>query len=85
MTAPEQMARVRAAVKKLARAEHATTAARDELGDAIAAALLAGVRPTQLEREVPYNREHIRRIARAHDVPPLREPTVMRIPKEEDS
>lgn len=73
----DPMTRVRAAVKKLARSEKATKDARDELGEAIAAALLAGVRPTDLEAEVPYNREHIRRIARAHDVPPLREATVI--------
>jgi hypothetical protein len=73
----DPLIRVRAAVKKLARTEQATKAARDELAEAIAAALLAGVRPTDLEPEVPYNREHIRRIARAHDVPPLREATVV--------
>ncbi|HET9889699.1 MAG TPA: hypothetical protein VFQ42_04290 [Mycobacterium sp.] len=77
MTDKDPMADVRAAVKKLAKAEQATKAARDDLGDKIAAALLAGVRPTDLEPVVPYNREHIRRIARAHNVPPLREATVV--------
>ena len=73
----DPMGRVRAAVKKLARAEKATKDARDELGAAIAAALIAGIRPTDLEPEVPYNREHIRRLARAHGAPPLREATVV--------
>lgn len=71
------LARVRAAVKKMTRAETALSAARDELGEAIAAALKGGVRPVDLEPEVPYNREHIRRVARAHGAPPLREATVV--------
>lgn len=77
MTDTDPMTRVRTAVKKLARTEQAVKTARDELGAAIAAALIAGVRPTDLEPEVPYNREHIRRLARAHGAPPLREATVV--------
>jgi hypothetical protein len=80
----DAMDKVRAAVKKLGRATKAIDGARDELGQAIAAALIAGVRPTDLEPEVPYNREHIRRLARAHGAPPLRESTVVSRRKAEE-
>lgn len=71
------MAKVRDAVTRLNSADEQLKEAREALGEAIADALRAGVRPTDLEREVPYKREHIRRIARAAGVPPLREPTVV--------
>lgn len=73
----QSMTKVRKAVERLGSADEELKAAREDLADAIADALRAGIRPTDLEREVPYKREHIRRIARAHNLPPLREPTVV--------
>lgn len=45
---------------------------RSELAAAIVAALLAGWRPVEVDAEVPYDRNHIRRIAKAAGVPALR-------------
>jgi hypothetical protein len=77
MTSDERLTPVREAVRRLRRAEKALDGARAALGQAIADALNAGVRPVNVEPEVPYKREHIRRIARDHGVAPLREPTVV--------
>ncbi len=74
-----QLAGVRAAVKRLDAAEDALSAARAELAREIAEAIRNGVRPVDLEDEVPYKREHIRRIARAQGLPPLRPPTATSI------
>jgi hypothetical protein len=49
---------------------------RDDLAAAIVDALKAGVRPRDIAEIAPYDRNHIRRIAKAAGVPPLREPTV---------
>lgn len=46
------------------------------LAEAIVEALRAGWRPSEVDAEVPYDRNHIRRIAKAAGVPALREPTV---------
>lgn len=75
----EQLAGIRRAVARLEAAEGALEAAREELADEIAAALNGGVRPVDVEAEVPYKREHIRRIARERGVAPLRPPTVKAI------
>lgn len=71
------MNQVREAVAALKKAEDGVPVARDALAKAIAAALKAGVRPVDLEPEVPYKREHIRRLARSAGAPPLREATVV--------
>lgn len=41
------------------------------------------MRPVELIKETEYTREHIRRIAREHNVPPLKEATVTAIRKPE--
>lgn len=51
---------------------------RDELHAAIVAALNAGIRPRDVVAVTGLTGEHVRRIAREHDVPPLREATVVR-------
>ena len=60
-------------------AEGRTPARRQRLHDAIVDALNAGVRPRDIDAIVPYDRVHIRRIAKAAGVPPRREPTVCRL------
>jgi hypothetical protein len=41
---------------------------RDELGETIVEALRAGMKPSEVERRTPYQREHVRRIARQHGI-----------------
>lgn len=77
----ETVSRLRAAVRAKNRAEAAAEKARAELATAIADALRDSMRPVDLVKETGYTREHIRRIAREHDVPPLREATVTAIKK----
>lgn len=77
----ETVNRLRAAVRAKGRAEAAAEKARAELASAIADALRDGMRPVELVKETEYTREHIRRIAREHDVPPLKEATVTAIRK----
>ncbi|WP_319595811.1 hypothetical protein [Streptomyces sp. ID05-04B] len=78
----ETVSRLRAAVRAKNRAEVAAEKARAELAAAIAGALRDGMRPVEVIKETDYTREHIRRIARDHDVPPLREATVTAIRKQ---
>jgi len=73
----ETEARLRQAVRAKARTETAADKARAALADAIADALREGMQPRDVVKETGYTREHIRRIAREHDVPPLREATVV--------
>lgn len=75
----ETLNRLRAAVRAKTRAEAAADKARASLATAIADALKDGMRPADAVKETKYTREHIRRIAREHDVPPLREATVTSI------
>lgn len=51
-------------------------AQREELADAIVEALTAGWRPSQVEAKVPYDRNHVRKIAKDRGVPGRRPPTV---------
>ena len=74
-----QLAGIRKAVTRLKKAETEFDAARADLAKEIADALNGGVRPVDIEPEVPYKREHIRRIAREQGVAPLRPPTVTSI------
>lgn len=67
------MSRLEAAAARVANHE----AEREELAKAIVEALLAGARPSEVDAKVPYDRNHIRRIAKAAGVPPLRESTVL--------
>jgi hypothetical protein len=77
----ETVNRLRAAVRAKNSAEAAAEKARNELAVAIADALRAGMRPVEVIKETDYTREHIRRIARKHEVEPLREATVTAIRK----
>lgn len=51
--------------------------ARDELHEAIVAAFKAGVRPADVERHTPYDRNHNARIREAAGIPPSRPGTVV--------
>lgn len=75
----ETVSRLRAAVRAKNRTEAAASKARAALAAEIANALRAGMRPAEVITETEYTREHIRRIARDHEVPPLREATVTSI------
>lgn len=75
----EQLAGIRRAAARLKAADDELEAARADLAKEIGDAIKAGVRPTDVEGEVPYKREHIRRIAREQGVPPLRPPTATAI------
>lgn len=75
----EDLAGIRRAVARVKEASDELDAARADLAREIGDAMKAGVRPTDIEPEVPFKREHIRRIAREQGVPPLRPPTVTAI------
>jgi hypothetical protein len=49
----------------------------EALAQAIVEALNAGWRPSQVEAAVPYDRNHVRRIAKARGVAARRAPTVV--------
>jgi CO/xanthine dehydrogenase FAD-binding subunit len=68
----QQLEGIRRAVARLKAAEEELEAARADLAREIGDALKDGVRPVDVEDEVPYKREHIRRIAREQGVPPSR-------------
>jgi hypothetical protein len=72
----EAVTRLRGAVSRYQRATKTVERVRGELGETIAAALIAGVRPRDVAKETGFTAEHVRRIAREHGVPRLREPTV---------
>ena len=60
------------------------SAVRQELSDEIADAIVAGVRPSVLAKLADYTPDYVRKIAREHGLPPLREPTVTAIRKPAD-
>lgn len=80
----EENAHREAALKefdKLSAAYEAAERALDKRRDALHAAIVKHlmertVRPVDVEKHTPYDRNHIRRIAQAAGVPPLRERTV---------
>ncbi len=57
---------------------------RERLAAAIVAALSADLGPSAIEREVPYDRQHIDRIRKGAGIPAKRRPTVQRIPRENE-
>lgn len=72
------LTRLRAAAARVRQHE----SEREELAAAIVEALTTGgLRPNEVDKEVPYDRNHVRRIAKAAGVPPLKEPTVAAKPK----
>jgi len=82
MTTEDAVTRLKAAAEARKRAEED---AADAFADAVVEALRAGVKPGQVAEATGYSRETIRRIARAHDVPRLREPTVTSRRKADES
>ncbi|MXM66782.1 hypothetical protein GR925_25955 [Streptomyces sp. HUCO-GS316] len=59
-------------------AERQLEAAREALNKGIVAVLKARtLGPSEVTRHVPYERQHVGRIAKAGGVKPLREPTVV--------
>ncbi|MFE9391644.1 hypothetical protein [Streptomyces sp. NPDC006784] len=85
MTEEEVVTRLRSAVRSHKRAKEGEARAREDLSEAIAAALRAGMRPRDVAAETGYTAEHVRRIAREHNVPRLREPTVTSKRKQGDT
>jgi hypothetical protein len=57
-------------------------AVRQELADEIANAIVTGVRPSALAKLADYTPDYVRKIAREHGLPPLREATVVAIRKD---
>ncbi|MFF1790773.1 hypothetical protein ACFVX9_30450 [Kitasatospora sp. NPDC058243] len=73
--ARDQLAELSAAY---AEAESKLEAAREALNDGIVVVLKARMLgPSEVTRIVPYERQHVGRIAKAGGVPPLRERTVV--------
>jgi hypothetical protein len=80
----EERAREEAALEELDELSAAYEAAKkpfDEARDALHAAIIKhlmerNARPSVVTKHTPYDRNHIRRIANAAGVPPLRERTV---------
>lgn len=82
MTTPEEQQEARARLAKLAhaftKAEQHLEVARKDLNDGIVDVLMARtLGPSEVTRLVPYERQHVGRIAKAAGVPPLREATVV--------
>lgn len=86
----EESARRDAALKELdklttayAAAERKLDKARDALHDAIIKHLKEqNARPGEVSEHTPYDRNHIRRLAKAAGVPPLRERTVRSVKRD---
>lgn len=76
MQTEDAVTELRTAVRTFKRADKAVKDARTHRDEAIAAALRAGIKPKAVVDETGLTAEQIRRIAREHDVPRLREPTV---------
>jgi beta-phosphoglucomutase-like phosphatase (HAD superfamily) len=80
MTEEEVVTRLKQAAraKKRAedRAESLTQAAAQAFDKEVVAALQGGMKPAKIATATGYSYETIRRIARANDITPLREPTV---------
>jgi len=69
--------RLRAASAEFANAEAEMERKRKALHGTIADALRLKVPPSIVERETPYDRNHIGRIRREHNIPPTRPATVV--------
>ncbi|MFF7880966.1 hypothetical protein ACH40F_08190 [Streptomyces sp. NPDC020794] len=74
MTRLKQAARAKQRADK--RAKDLVRTATEAFDQAVVAALGAGLKPAQVATTTGYSYETIRRIARAHEVERLREPTV---------
>lgn len=73
----EAIAALRVASAEFADAEAEMERKRKALHAAIAAALRLRVAPSIVERETPYDRNHVGRIRREHKIPPTRPATVV--------
>ena len=80
MTEEEVVTRLKQAARAKKRAEDRAGTlvknATEAFDQAVVDALGAGIKPKTVAETTGYSYETIRRIARAHDVEPLREPTV---------
>lgn len=79
----EALTQLREAAADFSAGEDEQESRRQRLHTAIVAALKLDIGPSAIEREVPYDRQHIDRIRRGAGIPPKRKPTVQKIPKEE--
>lgn len=79
----EALAQLREAAAEFSAGEDEQEQRRQRLHTAIVTALKLDIGPSAIEREVPYDRQHIDRIRRGAGIPPKRKPTVQKIPKEE--
>lgn len=77
----EALEKVRAESTKHEETRRAEEIQREALHAAIIAALKVGAGPSAIERVVHYDRQHIDRIRRAANLPPMRAATVQKIPK----
>lgn len=82
MATPEEQQEARNRLTKLAtaftKAEQHLEAVRQDLNQGIVDVLMARtIGPSEVTRLVPYERQHVGRIAKAAGVPPLREATVV--------
>jgi hypothetical protein len=77
----EALAELRSAAGKFTANRDALDQSREELAAAIVKAIKAGIGPSAIEREAPYDRQHIDRIRRAAGIPAKRSATVKRISK----
>jgi hypothetical protein len=78
----ETLISLRKAVRTRDDKERRAAKMRAQLADVIAESLREGMRPGEVAAMTGYSREHIRRIARKHEVEPLREATVTAIRKQ---
>ena len=79
----EALAELRQAAREFTEGRDEQERRRERLATAIVKALKTDIGPSAIEREVPYDRQHIDRIRKAAKIPPKRRATVQRIPKEE--
>jgi hypothetical protein len=76
MTQEEVVTALKKAATAKKRAEKSADSAHKAFEMTVADALRQGLKPARVAELTGYSYETIRRIARAHDVEPLREPTV---------
>jgi hypothetical protein len=78
----EALAELRAATADFTAGRDEQERRRERLAAAIVKALEVGIGPSAIEREAPYDRQHIDRIRRAAGLPAKRAATVRPISKE---
>lgn len=78
----EALAELRHAADEFTEGRDEQERRRERLAAAIVKALKADIGPSAIEREVPYDRQHIDRIRKAAGLPPKRAATVQGIKKD---